>query len=319
MRRGTKIFIVINFVIVCFLVNLFSTLIALLFEDGAADAIPAAEIMVLDKDVTKEAQIIPKIIHQTYINESIPLQWQESQRSCIDRHPDYEYKLWTDDLSREFIAAQYSWFLPIFDAYPFPIQRADAIRYFVLDHYGGIYLDLDDGCARRLDVMLQYPAWLRRTIPTGISNDAMGAVPHHPFFQTVIGSLETYARSYGMPYITVMSSTGPLFLSIVWKKYKRAVRPTEEHVRILMPAEYRGSAWSVFNITKGSSWHGKDAQTIFWMGKHWLLLTVTGFAVAGLVFAVLWYAWTTWVVRGRRDKSHAYEMLPRREEIDRMA
>ena len=31
-----------------------------------------------------------------------------------------------------------------FDGYPYPIQRADAIRYFVLHHFGGIYIDLDD-------------------------------------------------------------------------------------------------------------------------------------------------------------------------------
>lgn len=39
---------------------------------------------------------------------------------------------------------RYPWFLDTFDGYPFPIQRADAIRYFVLAHYGGVYLDLDD-------------------------------------------------------------------------------------------------------------------------------------------------------------------------------
>jgi mannosyltransferase OCH1-like enzyme len=53
-------------------------------------------------------------------------------------------QLWTDKKSREFIAAEYPWFLETFDGYPYPIQRADAIRYFVLHHFGGIYIDLDD-------------------------------------------------------------------------------------------------------------------------------------------------------------------------------
>lgn len=39
---------------------------------------------------------------------------------------------------------RYPWFLETFDGYEFPIQRADAIRYFVLAHFGGIYIDLDD-------------------------------------------------------------------------------------------------------------------------------------------------------------------------------
>ena len=53
-------------------------------------------------------------------------------------------QLWTDAKSREFIATEYPWFLATFDNYSQPIQRADAIRYFVLSHYGGIYIDLDD-------------------------------------------------------------------------------------------------------------------------------------------------------------------------------
>ena len=53
-------------------------------------------------------------------------------------------QLWTDDKSRELIATEYPWFLDTFDNYSQPIQRADAIRYFVLAHFGGIYIDLDD-------------------------------------------------------------------------------------------------------------------------------------------------------------------------------
>lgn len=168
--------------------------------------------------------------------------------------------------------------------------------------------------------MLEYPAWLRRTLPTGISNDAMGAIPHHPFFERVIQSLERYANNYGMPYITVMSSTGPLFLSIIWKQYMSEERPDQDHVRVLMPPEYRNNAWSIFYIAKGNSWHGKDAQTIFWMGKHWMLLTFSGFAVAGVVFAIMFYAWTAWIGTSRRDKNGpGYILVPRRECVDRMA
>ncbi|OBT96944.1 hypothetical protein VE01_05574 [Pseudogymnoascus verrucosus] len=113
--------------------------------------------------------------------------------------------LLTNSLSREFIRKEYGGFLETFDSYPFPVQRADAIRYFVLDHYGGIYLDLDDGCARRLEIMLEYPAWLRRSLPTGIGNDALGSVPHHPFIKRVIESLENYAIPSALPCINFRS------------------------------------------------------------------------------------------------------------------
>lgn len=329
MRRGTVIFLVINLLVIGFLLNACSTLISLLFEDGAADAIAPAEIPAPGSDlIENRTQLIPKIIHQTYINASIPVQWKAGQQSCIDLHEDYEYILWTDEKSREFIKAEYPWFLDTFDNYPFPIQRADAIRYFVLVFYGGIYIDLDDGCNRRLDPLLSYPAWVRRTIPTGISNDAMGAVPQHPFFMTVIDQLQKYNRNWGMPYITVMYSTGPLFLSVIWKEYLGITRPLADHVRILMPDEYKGSQWSFFNITKGSSWHGKDAQTIFWMGKHWLLLTVAGFAIAGVVGGCLWWAWAMWVMKvgktsgGRGRRFNIFKRVSAKERyelVDRMA
>lgn len=328
MRRGTIVFLAINLIVIGFLLNAFSTLISLLFEDGSADAILRSEIPAPGSDlIENRTQLIPKIIHQTYINNSIPVQWQNGQQSCIDLHPDYEYILWTDEKSREFIAAEYPWFLETFDNYPFPIERADAIRYFVLAFYGGIYIDLDDGCNRRLDPLLSYPAWVRFTVPTGISNDAMGSVPQHPFFIRVIESLQAYNRNWAMPYITVMYSTGPLFLSVIWKEYIRDIRGAEEHVRILMPDEYKGHKWSFFTISKGSSWHGKDAQTIFWMGKHWLLLTVSGFAIAAVIGACLWWAWSIWVMRvgktsGGRKRFGLWRRLSGKERyelVDRMA
>lgn len=92
MRRGTAIFLVINLIIIGFLLNACSTLIGLLFEDGAADAIQTADIPSLDSDVTDgKKQLIPKILHQTYINDSIPEQWKKGQQSCLDLHKDYEY------------------------------------------------------------------------------------------------------------------------------------------------------------------------------------------------------------------------------------
>jgi hypothetical protein len=39
-----------------------------------------------------------------------------------------------------------------------------------------------------------------------------------------------------------------------------------ERVSVLMPEEYNGSPWSFFTHHVGNSWHGADAQLIFWVG-----------------------------------------------------
>jgi mannosyltransferase OCH1-like enzyme len=92
MRRGLLIFCLVNLLILSLLVRSVSTLLALLVEDAAADAIHRAELPSPNSSLIEQRpQIIPKIIHQTYKNETIPEVWVEAQQSCIDLHPDYEY------------------------------------------------------------------------------------------------------------------------------------------------------------------------------------------------------------------------------------
>ena len=94
MRRGVAVFIFINALIVTFLVHSVFTLLTLLIEDGSADAIHSAEIPAPNSpNIDNRPQLIPKIIHQTYINESVPEHWREAQKSCVDLHEDYEYKV----------------------------------------------------------------------------------------------------------------------------------------------------------------------------------------------------------------------------------
>jgi inositol phosphorylceramide mannosyltransferase catalytic subunit len=94
MRKGLLIFFLINLAIVAFLVNSVWTLLTLLVVDGSNDAISRAELPGPNSGpIDGKAQIIPKIIHQTYANTSLPSHWKEAQQSCLDLHEDYEYKV----------------------------------------------------------------------------------------------------------------------------------------------------------------------------------------------------------------------------------
>lgn len=274
MRRSVLLFLLFNLVVLAFLVHQVWSLLTLLVVDGSDDAILKAELPAPGSNlIDNRTPLIPKILHQTYKNASIPPVWQEAQASCLALHQEqggWEYKLWTDEMSAEFIHDEYPWFYETFVNYRYPIQRADAIRYFVLAHFGGVYVDLDDGCNRALEPLLSYPAFVRRTIPTGISNDVMGAVPQHPFFMRVIEEISSYDRSWVLPYITVMGSTGPLFLSVMWVHwlmggYNVGDGPDGGRLRIIFPDEYNGHSWSFFTHHLGNSWHGADVQFIFWV------------------------------------------------------
>ena len=94
MRKALVIFLTINVILVILLVRSVFTLLTLLVEDGLADAIHSAEIPAPNSPlIDTRPQLIPKIIHQTYVNESVPEHWREAQKSCIDLHEDYEYRV----------------------------------------------------------------------------------------------------------------------------------------------------------------------------------------------------------------------------------
>jgi hypothetical protein len=199
---------------------------------------------------------------------------------------DSEYMLWTDASSREFIAEHYSWFLHAFDDYTYPIQRADAIRYFVLHYYGGIYLDLDIGCLRPLDPLLIYPVILPKTIPVGVSNDLMFAEKDHPFLLQTIHNLVTFDHSWVLNYPTVMFSTGPMFLSAQYGLYTAShPESINDEVRILPKSMYGKNAkegeapHSFFSHFYGSSWHADDAALIWFLGTWGKGLMWVGLAV----------------------------------------
>jgi len=94
MRRGIILFLVSTVFILGFAVHSVWTLLSLLVVDGHEDAISRAELPAPNSDaISERPQLIPKIIHQTYVNESIPDHWKLPQQTCLDLHPDYEYKV----------------------------------------------------------------------------------------------------------------------------------------------------------------------------------------------------------------------------------
>ncbi|KAG5342521.1 hypothetical protein C0989_000649 [Termitomyces sp. Mn162] len=245
-------------------------------------------------NATEHNQIerIPRIIHQTWKTDVLPARWKGISEACRKMMPDYEYMLWTDASSRDFIASHYPWFLENFDGYTYPIQRADAIRYFVLHHYGGVYIDLDIGCLRPVDPLLVYPVVLPKTIPVGVSNDLMFAEKRHPFLEQTIHNLVTFDHSWILNYPTVMFSTGPMFLSAQYGLYTSSHPTTAvQDIRILPKSLYGKNAkegeapHSFFSHFYGSSWHADDAAFIGFLGTWGKLLMWIGLIIliAGVI------------------------------------
>ena len=100
---------------------------------------------------------IPKIIHQSWKSGAQDLIEPEAsiRKRLINMHPDWDFKFWTDEDNEKLIKDHYPWFLPYWNQYLWPIQKADAARYFYMHRYGGVYLDLDMLCLRSLDDLFE--------------------------------------------------------------------------------------------------------------------------------------------------------------------
>ncbi|KAF1938622.1 hypothetical protein EJ02DRAFT_409979 [Clathrospora elynae] len=165
---------------------------------------------------------IPRLIHYIWFKDlyatregatQIPSVGSRSPELCRQFNPGYEIRMWNATSAREFLAAEYAWFLPTYDGYRYPIQRIDALKYFVLWHFGGVYMDLDIACRRSLDPLLGFPAWFPEASPLGVNNDLMASRKGHSILREMTEGLITHNRNYLSPYLTIFWTTGPSFTS----------------------------------------------------------------------------------------------------------
>ena len=185
---------------------------------------------------------------------------------------------------------EYPWFLSTYISYPYDIQRVDAIRYFILHKYGGVYVDLDIGCNDGLDFMRSADFSAPMTYPVGISNDIMGAVPNSKFLDRIIWRLHDWNHWMVMQYIQVMFGTGPMFLTV---QYATSPPAAKQEVAVIHPelyGKYDLSGMPALYHLHGSSWHAQDASFVFWLDRYKYVF-VSSFCLTTLIITY----WTLWV------------------------
>jgi mannosyltransferase OCH1-like enzyme len=213
--------------------------------------------------------MIPKIIHQTWKISDIPDEWKDSVNSCKQINKDFEYILWTHEMMNEFVKNNYPNFYKTYKSYKYDIQRCDAFRYLVLYKYGGIYLDLDINCNKKLNNFLHYDLVLARSsnIEISFTNAFFMVIPNHPFFKYCIDELPNNIHNYQYfgKHLHVMYSTGPSFLTNMLNNYGEIY-----NFYILTKKEYAGDCnvcnettckgGKYFTHIHGNSWHEIDSS-----------------------------------------------------------
>jgi mannosyltransferase OCH1-like enzyme len=157
---------------------------------------------------------IPKIIHQSWKSTEIPERWRDAVASVRRMHPDWEYRLWTDDDIDAYVASNYPGFYPVFVGFNRHIMRMDAFRYILMSDFGGLYCDLDYEFVRPYpygETAVQLSYEYQRAYGDDadqVANYVFASVPGHPLWADALADLEANPPQSTVPG-DVCILTGP--------------------------------------------------------------------------------------------------------------
>lgn len=268
----------------------------------------------IESEIAEQSpQLAPKILHQILLQEgrnSSFTKYHSARQSCISVHPDWEHLLWTDDNATDFVRTHYPDILPHYSHYAQTIQRTNILRYLLLHHYGGVYLDVDITCRVPLDTLLHMPFVTPGAHPAGINNAFILAKPQHPFLREAISRIPSRDIPWPLPYVENMLTTGCMFITNAWMAYMRHDEALEWRDKVFVLAdEYgrldgqmlRGEVTTpLFGHGGASSWHSWDAELIVFVGAHGKKLLIA----AGVLVPVLIGAVVVCFVRRRAGRVH---------------
>ena len=195
---------------------------------------------------------IPRIIHQIYEDPAGPpanlLQIAETWK---EKMPDWEYRFWNKPMIQEFLEMTCPDFIPYYNAYPFNVQRWDAVRYLILYHIGGLYVDFDYECISPLDVLLFDSTCCMGMEPAIhslinhksiiVGNALMASKSGHPYMAAIIEDMKTnFSVNYGKGDSSqVLESTGPFMVTRVYEQYKKKKDVTLLPADLISPLSIR--------------------------------------------------------------------------------
>ena len=230
--------------------------------------------------------LVPPIIHHIALGDNEGkwrTRWGDAVQSCIDWHPDWESHVWTDGKAEKFVAHDYPELKPLWDNYRYPVERIDALRYMLLHAFGGVILDMDLKCKRSLGPLRRFSFVAPEAHPTGFSIGFMMASKGNAFVGNIIRNLTVYDRHWlGLPYPTVMFSTGCHFASVI-----HAHELSRGDLKVLPGPLHslNGKASTpLFDHMGSSSWHSYDARLIVSLGSRVKLIFFIFIGVALALF-----------------------------------
>lgn len=160
-----------------------------------------------EKTSYHEQPLIPKKIHQIWIGGEVPERFKKLMETWKEKHPDWEYKLWTDEDIKTFVFEEPTTFFRAENVG----AKSDIWRYEILQQQGGIYVDIDFECVKSLDVLVHHHSFFAGIGGFDYINNAIiGSKPNHPILKKLIKILKgTSTDALKTPWY----NTGPLLFT----------------------------------------------------------------------------------------------------------
>jgi len=185
------------------------------------------------KDFNKSNNfLIPKKIHQIWLGGKEPprrsLKWMESWQKY---NRDWEYKLWDEKNIRELDIKDFN----VYSKKLNPGYRSDIIRYIILNKYGGLYVDTDFECMKKIpDNLLNYKfvAGLMFGNNPVIGNSILMSSSNCIILKKVLSYIKSVEYKNNINYI--IKNSGP---EIITRKYFSLFKDVKE-TSLILPSNY---------------------------------------------------------------------------------
>jgi mannosyltransferase OCH1-like enzyme len=269
--------------------------------------------------------MIPAIIHQIWWQgeQNIPAKYTNYRQSYRDYHKDWKIICWDAPAIRNLIATHYPAYYELFEAYPEMIQKIDVGKYFILDHLGGFYVDMDTKCEKSLEPLRKYDLILSemelhcdkdatncnmiRVMTMNeyssrpfLNNGFIGCVPHHPVWtKSLFPRLAAHQKRRWFMFHNayIFHSTGPTILTLAVRdgKYEKG-----KNVLVAEPIYFDPCSYYYYKCIKSpktyvthryaGSWHSAMTNIMIQMGLHSTLYTASSIALLMIILMLLLFS-----------------------------
>jgi len=163
-----------------------------------------------------DGAIVPKIIHQIWCGGDLPRHYNKFVRLMRRVNHDMEYRFWDGNkLDFEPVTGD------LLQRVSNPGQMSDILRFEILNHYGGVYVDMDFVAVRPFATLLpaKFFTGIVFSRQPSLMNGLVGSVPGHPMVREVLRRMRVSDNP--SDFNDIMTATGPFLMTRVFMDFYR--------------------------------------------------------------------------------------------------